>query len=78
MTWRPLYESDTHDQLRTQARQFASREIAPNAARWEEAGEFPRSLYTTMAETGLLGVGYPEALGGSGGDLSTCSPSPRS
>src|SRR6185369_10599913 len=37
---------------------------------WEEACEFPRELYTKVAEAGLLGVGYPEAYGGGGGDLS--------
>ncbi|MES2425256.1 MAG: acyl-CoA dehydrogenase family protein, partial [Pseudomonadota bacterium] len=43
---------------------FASREIAPHAAQWDEAGEFPRSLYARAAELGLLGLGYPEGLGG--------------
>lgn len=43
---------------------FAQREISPFATQWDEAGEFPRSLYTRAAELGLLGVGYPEHLGG--------------
>jgi acyl-CoA dehydrogenase len=43
---------------------FAQREIAPFAQAWDEAGEFPRSLYTRAAELGLLGLGYPEHLGG--------------
>jgi acyl-CoA dehydrogenase len=34
------------------------------------AGEFPRELYAKAAEAGLTGIGYPEACGGSGGDLS--------
>jgi acyl-CoA dehydrogenase len=67
---RPLHENDTHDQLRAQARLFATREIAPHAHAWEEAGEFPRELYAKLAATGLLGVAYPESLGGSGGDFS--------
>lgn len=67
---RALFENDTHQQLREQARRFAEREIAPHAHAWEEAGEFPRELYRRMAEVGLLGVGYPEELGGSGGDVS--------
>ncbi|MFS2035141.1 acyl-CoA dehydrogenase family protein [Polaromonas sp. CT11-55] len=45
-------------------RRFAEREIAPHAAAWDEAGEFPRALYTLSAGMGLLGLGYPEALGG--------------
>ena len=45
-------------------RRFAEREIAPHATAWDEAGEFPRALYTQAASLSLLGLGYPEALGG--------------
>jgi len=45
-------------------RRFAEREIAPHVTAWDEAGEFPRVLYTQAAGMGLLGLGYPEALGG--------------
>jgi len=45
-------------------RRFAEREIAPYVTTWDEAGEFPRALYTQAASLGLLGLGYPEALGG--------------
>ena len=44
---------------------FAKREIEPNIHAWDEAGEFPRSLYLKAGELGLLGMGYPEHLGGS-------------
>ncbi|MDP3411592.1 MAG: acyl-CoA dehydrogenase family protein, partial [Polaromonas sp.] len=43
---------------------FARREIAPHVSQWDDAGEFPRELYRQAAELGLLGLGYPEALGG--------------
>jgi acyl-CoA dehydrogenase len=66
----PLHEDDTHASLRDQARRFAAREIAPNAHAWEEAEEFPREMYAKFAEAGLLGVGYPESVGGAGGELS--------
>jgi acyl-CoA dehydrogenase len=66
----PLYETEEHAQLREQARRFASSEIAPHAHAWEEAEEFPRALYLRFAQTALMGLGYPEACGGSGGDLS--------
>ncbi len=46
------------------ARRFASQEIAPHIHAWEEAATFPRSLYNKAADAGLLGLGYPEALGG--------------
>ncbi len=70
MTLAPLFENETHAQLREQARRFAQREIAPHAHAWEEAREFPRALYGTFAAAGLLGIGYPEEVGGGGGDLS--------
>jgi len=66
----PLHEDDTHKSLREQARRFAQKVIAPNAHAWEEAKEFPRELYNELANAGLLAVGYPEEIGGAGGDLS--------
>ena len=45
-------------------RRFALERIAPNAQAWDEAGEVPRALYGEAARLGLLGLGYPEALGG--------------
>ena len=45
-------------------RRFAENEIAPNVQAWDDAGEFPRALYARAAELGLLGLGYPEELGG--------------
>ena len=47
---------------------FTRREIVPNLAAWEQAGEVPRSLHRAAAQAGLLGLGYAEELGGSGGD----------
>lgn len=43
---------------------FARTEIAPHVTAWDAAGEFPRALYARAAELGLLGLGYPEELGG--------------
>ncbi|HSV61540.1 MAG TPA: acyl-CoA dehydrogenase family protein, partial [Variovorax sp.] len=45
-------------------KRFTLERIAPNVAAWDEAGEFPRELYREAAALGLLGLGYPEALGG--------------
>ncbi len=66
----PLHEDDTHRALREQARRFAQKFIAPHAHGWEEAKEFPRELYRELADAGLMGVGYPEAVVGGGGDVS--------
>lgn len=43
---------------------FARSEIAPQVTEWDAAGQFPRALYRRAAELGLLGIGYPEAYGG--------------
>lgn len=64
-----LFETEEHAALRQQLRRFCEQAIAPNAAAWDEAEEFPRSLYSDCAAAGVLGVGYPEEYGGSGGDL---------
>jgi acyl-CoA dehydrogenase len=64
-----LFETEEHAEVRKQARRFAERFIAPHAHTWEEACEFPRSLYQEASRAGLLQLGYPEADGGSGGDI---------
>ena len=56
-------------ELRELVRAFTRKEIVPHLARWELAGEVPRSLHRKAAEVGLLGIGFPEEVGGSGGDL---------
>ncbi|HAZ13114.1 MAG: acyl-CoA dehydrogenase [Bdellovibrionales bacterium GWA2_49_15] len=58
---------ETHLALRESCTRFALKEIAPHAFEWEEAGTFPRELYTKAAQAGVLGVGFPEEMGGAGG-----------
>jgi acyl-CoA dehydrogenase len=55
--------------LRRLARDFTTREIIPHLGDWERIGEVPRSLHEKAAEAGLLGIAFPEAAGGSGGDV---------
>lgn len=45
-------------------RRFTLDRIAPHINAWDEAGAFPRELYREAAALGVLGLGYPEALGG--------------
>ncbi|MBU1801744.1 MAG: acyl-CoA dehydrogenase family protein, partial [Actinobacteria bacterium] len=54
--------------LRRLARDFVAREIAPHMDEWEQSGELPRDLHRKTADVGLLGVGFAEEVGGSGGD----------
>ncbi|MBD9517281.1 acyl-CoA dehydrogenase family protein [Pseudomonas sp. PDM22] len=64
------YFDDNHRLVRDSVRRFVEREILPHVADWEEAEEFPRELYRKAGEAGILGIGYPEAFGGSHeGDL---------
>ena len=58
-----------HDALRRSVAAFVAREISPFVAEWDEAGTFPRALYRQAADLGLLGLGYPEELGGTPTDL---------
>ncbi|MBP2478224.1 acyl-CoA dehydrogenase [Crossiella equi] len=55
--------------LRETVRAFTRREVVPHLADWERAGEVPRELHRKAAAAGLLGIGFPEEVGGSGGDL---------
>jgi len=61
--------SAVRDALRETAREFVRREVAPYLQDWEDAGEVPRSLHLAAAKQGLLGVSFPESVGGEGGDL---------
>jgi acyl-CoA dehydrogenase len=54
--------------LRKLARDVVAKEIAPHVAEWEREGMLPRSLHKTFSQAGLLGVSFPEAVGGGGGN----------
>jgi len=63
------YFGETHHMVRQTVRAFVEREIRPFVDGWEEQGEFPRDLYARAGAAGILGIGYPEAYGGSEGDI---------
>jgi len=58
------FMSEAHRQWRARVRDFVTREIEPNLDDWEASGTFPDSLYESAARQGLLGVGFPERIGG--------------
>src|SRR5579872_6717847 len=64
-----LYFTDQHLAVREMVRSFARDEIAPVAGELDTRGEFPWETVKRMAELGLLGVPWPEELGGTGLDL---------
>jgi acyl-CoA dehydrogenase len=63
-----LWNTPEREQLRKTVRSFTEREILPHADAWERAGELPRDLHRRAGAAGLLGAGFPEAVGGGGGD----------
>ncbi|WP_085723105.1 acyl-CoA dehydrogenase family protein [Pseudomonas sp. R37(2017)] len=64
------YFDPDHQLVRDSVRRFVEREILPDIEQWEEAESFPRELYLKAGAAGILGIGYPQAYGGSHeGDL---------
>jgi len=63
-----IWTTPERQQLRKTVRAFTEREILPHIGEWERIGELPRDLSLRAGEAGLLGVGFPEEVGGEGGD----------
>ncbi|MDO8500367.1 MAG: acyl-CoA dehydrogenase [Gemmatimonadaceae bacterium] len=63
-----LYFSDQHIAVRDMVREFARDEVAPVAARFDASQQFPWENIQKMGELGLLGIPWPEELGGAGLD----------
>jgi acyl-CoA dehydrogenase len=49
--------------------EFTRREIVPHLQQWEDDEVLPRELHLGAAKQGVLGIGFPEEVGGQGGDL---------
>lgn len=64
-----IWTTPERRQLRNTVRSFVEHDIAPQLNRWEADGEIPRDLHRKAADLGLLGAGFPEEVGGVGGDL---------
>jgi acyl-CoA dehydrogenase len=63
-----IYFGEEHQMLREQIRRFLREEVLPHADHWEAEGQVPRSVLRRLGELGLLGVAYPESIGGGGLD----------
>src|SRR6476620_1838077 len=64
-----LYFTEQHLAVRNMVREFARSEVAPVAAELDAKGEFPWTNVRKMSELGLLGIPWPEELGGAGLDI---------
>ena len=67
---RPATQGQDHRAaLKQTAAEFVRREVVPHLDEWEAAGEVPGELHARAARQGLLGVSFPEEVGGEGGDF---------
>jgi alkylation response protein AidB-like acyl-CoA dehydrogenase len=62
---RNLPSTDAED-LIALVREIAAQELIPVAAEYEEAARFPREKFRLLGKSGLLGLPYPEDVGGGG------------
>jgi isovaleryl-CoA dehydrogenase len=65
-----LNPTPEHLALRKMVREFAEREVEPQAAEHDRSESFNRPLFRQLGELGLLGITVPEKYGGSAMDAS--------
>ena len=66
-----VWETSERKLLERTVADFTERELAPNLEAWEAAGLVPREVHRRAADLGLLEVGFPAAVGGSGDIIDT-------
>ncbi len=64
--------SDEQELFRRTVRQLAEEKIAPRAAEIDETDDYPADMHELLVRNDLMGVGYPEDVGGSGGPIEFC------
>ena len=60
----PFYLTDDQRMIRDLARKIARERVAPNAARYDDAEEYPEDSIRALIEAGLYGIWVPETYGG--------------
>lgn len=60
--------TNEHKMIQKEVRRFAQTEIAPRVAELDEKGEYPYEIMEKMGKLGFMGIPFPEAYGGMGGD----------
>ncbi|MCX5872768.1 MAG: acyl-CoA dehydrogenase family protein [Deltaproteobacteria bacterium] len=58
--------TDEQRLIRKAARDFATKELAPNAREWEETHTFSRAVFDKMGQLDFTGLYVPEEYGGTG------------
>jgi alkylation response protein AidB-like acyl-CoA dehydrogenase len=59
---------EEHELLRRTVRQFAEERVAPVAEELDREERFPYEIVAELADLGLMGIPFPEEVGGAGGD----------
>jgi butyryl-CoA dehydrogenase len=60
--------TDIQREIQKMTREFAARELTPNARKWDENHAWPGEAVAKLGELALLGVAVPEQWGGAGLD----------
>ncbi len=58
--------SDEQKALKEMVRRFVEKEVIPNAARFDESGEFPKEIINHAWELGIMNTAIPQKFGGLG------------
>lgn len=61
-----LMPTDESSDLIALTRDIVAKELRPHVDEYEREARFPREVFRTLGRSGLLGLPYPEELGGSG------------
>ena len=48
--------TEEHEMLRKSIRAFVEKEVVPQVAAWEEAGQIPKAFWRRLGELGRLGL----------------------
>lgn len=68
----PRYKTtEEHEKLRAEIREFAEKEVKPNAFMWDQNNTFPTEVVKKMAEKGWMGIPFPKEYGGAGLDVNS-------
>src|ERR1700730_16684983 len=60
--------SKEQEMIRKLIRDFAEAEVAPGADDRDRTGEFPKEIFSKLAELGIMGLPFPEQYGGGEAD----------
>ncbi|MGH2794732.1 MAG: acyl-CoA dehydrogenase family protein [Actinomycetota bacterium] len=65
----PFQLSEEQELFRASVRRIVDDKVAPRAAAIDEEDEYPWDMHRLFVDNELMGVGYPEEVGGSGGPV---------